>query len=152
MCTNVIWFLSMNYLKPLFQEPCPKENAFCISICTWICFFECERERGEAKISTLRSSNNHARPTGFESHHSCVPGWKTGQEPLPKSSYCLTAMNLGAGGSHSHRWLVNHYTWAPSLNHLSLLGAVYLDEVDFQTSEDCFYSQISLTCSPECLC
>lgn len=46
MCVNVIWFLSMNYLKPLFEEPCPKENAFCISICTWICFFEWERERG----------------------------------------------------------------------------------------------------------
>lgn len=61
--------------------------------------FLSEREGGgEAKISTLRSPNNHAKPTGFESHHSCVPGWKMGKELLPKSSYCLTAMNLGVGG------------------------------------------------------
>lgn len=49
-------------------------------------------------------------------------------------------MNWGAGkaGCHSHRLLVIHYTWVPSVNHLSFLGAVYLDELDFQTSEDYF--------------
>lgn len=103
-------------------------------------FFEWGREREvEATISTLKSSNNPASAIGFEYHHASSGGRRARKCCLNPTvvSQPWTA-GLGERRCHSHRLLVIHYTWVPSVSHLSFLGAVYLDELDFQTSEDCF--------------
>lgn len=141
MWVNVIWFLSMDYLKSLFEEPSPKENAFCISICIWICFFEWERVRGEATISTLRSSNHQVWALNTIIHGSGEGGQgRESRKCCPKPNYCLGDMRgLGEGEKMSQK-IIYPYTWVPILNHPSVLGAVSLDEVDFLTSEVCFPS------------
>lgn len=60
----------MDYLKPLFVEPSPKENATFIHLPVGMLFFE--REMDEVTFSVLRSFINPATAKDFEHYHSCV--------------------------------------------------------------------------------
>lgn len=139
MCINVIWFLSMNYLKSLFEEPSPKESDFCISICTGYAFLSEREWEVKLQLASWEVFINLSVLQALNIIIHVCPGGRGARKCCPKSNYWLRAMRASVGGGEKKSQKISHpYTRVPSLNHPSLLGAVSLDDADFLTSEDCF--------------